>query len=132
MINNNIQIIRRLPYNPKLKERARELRQNMTGPEKKLWFNYFQTLQKDTTNNKKITILKQRPIWNFIVDFYIPSLNLVVEIDWDSHFTPEAKDYDIERTQYLEWIWLQVIRFTNDEVMKNFDWVCEELCNFIK
>ena len=131
-MSNNVEIIRRLPYNPKLKERARVLRKNMTTAEKKIRFNYFQGLQKNNLNNKKIRILKQRPIWDFIVDFYIPSLKLIVEIDWDSHFTKEAIDYDIERTLYLEWLWLHVIRFTNDDVMKNFDWVCQELYKFIK
>lgn len=123
-----IEIETRLPYNPKLKERTRELRKNMTEPEKKLWYNFFREFQK----NHDIRILRQRPIDNFIVDFYIPKLKLVIEIDWESHFDDQWKAYDVERTHILEWLWLKVIRFTNEEVMKNFDGVCESIlknCN---
>ena len=64
---------------------------------------------------------------NFIVDFYIPKLKLVIEIDGESHFTEEGIVYDRERTSILEWRGLKIIRFTNKEVMKNFDGVCEIL-----
>lgn len=119
---NVIQINWRLEYNPKLKERTRELRKNMTEPEKKLWY----WLLRDISNNK-FRVYKQRPINNFIVDFYIPKLKFVIEIDWESHFDEQGIAYDIERTAILEWLWLKLIRFTNEEVMKNFEWVCEVL-----
>ena len=109
-------------YNPKLKERARELRKNITEPEKKIRFWFLRNI-----SNTKFRVYKQRPINNFIVDFYIPKLKLIIEIDWESHFDKQWKAYDIERSQILEWLWLKVIRFTNVEVMKNFDWVCEVL-----
>jgi very-short-patch-repair endonuclease len=119
---NVIQINWRLEYNPKLKERTRELRKNMTEPEKKLWYWFLREI-----SNNRFRIYKQRPINNFIVDFYIPKLKFVIEIDWESHFDEQRIVYDIERTAILEWLWLKVIRFTNEEVMKNFEWVCEEL-----
>jgi len=118
-----IEIETRLPYNPKLKERTKELRKNMTEPEKKLWYNFFREFQK----NHDVRVLRQRPIDNFIVDFYIPKLKLVIEIDWESHFDEAWVAYDIERSQVLEWFWLKIIRFTNEEVMKNFHWVCESI-----
>lgn len=111
-----------LPYNQKLVEKAKELRKNMTLAEKKLWNNYLKTL--------KIRFLRQRPIDNFIVDFYCANLKLVIEIDGETHFTYEAKNYDSQRTSVLESYGLQVIRFTNEEVFKNFEGVCECIENY--
>ncbi|GJD20744.1 hypothetical protein RIVM261_057000 [Rivularia sp. IAM M-261] len=115
-----------LPYNPELKQTARELRQNQTPAEKKLWNNYFKTF--------KYRVVRQRPIDYFIVDFYCAALKLVIEVDGESHFTNDSIAYDLERTQILEGYGLKVIRFTNDEVMKIFEGVCariEELVNNI-
>ncbi|MEH2425555.1 MAG: endonuclease domain-containing protein [Nostoc sp.] len=108
-----------LPYNPKLVERAKELRKNMAPAEKKLWNNYLKNL--------KFRFLRQRPIHNFIVDFYCANLKLVIEVDGDSHFTDEGKDYDAERTAILEGYRLKVIRFTNDDVLNNFEGVCQQI-----
>jgi len=80
----------------------------------------------------KIRVYKQRMINNFIVDFYIPAYKLVIEIDWESHFTESAIEYDKERTSILEWMWLEIIRFTNKQIIKEFDWVCEEIIKKIK
>lgn len=141
----------RLPYNPKLKDRARDLRKNMTESEKKLWYDFLRPLSQKTPpqspssegeetlaslrwgrwlseseiGGSKLRIYKQRPIDNFIVDFYIPKYKLVIEVDWESHFDIQWKAYDMERTNILEWLWLEVIRFTNIEVMQKFDSVCE-------
>jgi very-short-patch-repair endonuclease len=108
-----------LPYNPQLVERAKHLRKNMTIAEQKLWKNYLK--------NFKYRILRQRPIDHFIVDFYCPSLKLVIEIDGDSHFTDDAIIYDQARTEKLENYGLQVIRFTNQEILHNFEGVCERI-----
>lgn len=124
-VNNWIIFINnRLPYNPKLKQRAKELRKNMTIYETKVWKNYLKNLQ-------NIRILRQRPIWHYIVDFYIPQIKLVIEIDWESHFDERWIEYDIERTWYLEWLWLEVIRFTNNQIINDFELVCKKLNNFI-
>ncbi|WP_414575888.1 endonuclease domain-containing protein [Anabaena sp. CCY 9402-a] len=108
-----------LPYNPKLVERAKELRKNMTLAEKKLWYKYLRDFQ--------FRIFRQRPIDHFIVDFYCPTLQVVIEIDGDSHFTDEGQDYDLERTRILEGYGLKIIRFTNSQVLHQFDSVCEEI-----
>lgn len=115
-----------LPYNPELKQTARELRKNQTPAEKKLWNNYLKTF--------KYRVVRQRPIDYFIVDFYCAALKLIIEVDGDSHFTEDGIAYDLERTQILEGYGLKVIRFTNDEVLKSFEGVCariEELVNSI-
>ncbi len=91
----------------------------MTLAEIKLWYSYLK--------NFKFKVLRQRPIDHFIVDFYCPSLKLVIEIDGDTHFTDEGKAYDKERTARLESYGLKVIRFTNSQVLRNFEAVCEQL-----
>ena len=116
-----IQVNKRLPYNPDLKERAKELRKNITKAEKKIWFDFLK--------KSDFRFLKQRPIDNFIVDFYCRELNLIIEIDWDSHYENWALEYDSERTNFLEWYGLKVVRFTNLEIYNNFESVCERLDN---
>ncbi|MDX2242817.1 MAG: endonuclease domain-containing protein [Leptolyngbyaceae cyanobacterium bins.302] len=108
-----------LPYDPALVPKAKELRRNMTPAEKKLWYGYLR--------NFKFRVLRQRPIDHFIVDFYCPILTLVIEIDGESHFTDEGQDYDTARTQRLEGYGLQVLRFTNRQVLKCFEDVCGEI-----
>jgi len=110
---------RHLPYNRNLVERARELRKNMTPAEAKLWRGCLHHLD--------VRVLKQRPIDNFIVDFYIPSFKLVIEVDGDSHFSEAGKIRDAERTRVLKGYGLQVVRFTNHEVMTNLEGVREVL-----
>lgn len=105
-----------LPYNQNLVERAKQLRKNMTPAEKKLWYEYLRSF--------KFRVLRQRPIDHFIVDFYCPSLKLVIEIDGDTHFTTYGQEYDIERTRILEGYGLRVMRFTNQQVMNEFEVVC--------
>ncbi len=108
-----------LPYNPQLVPRAKELRQNMTQAEKKLWYSYLKTF--------KFRVLRQRPIGNFIVDFYCAELKLVIEVDGNSHFTEEGQNYDMERTQVLEGYGLKVMRFKNSEVLSNLEGVCGQI-----
>jgi very-short-patch-repair endonuclease len=112
-----------LPYNAELVARAKELRKNMTIAEKKLWYSYLKSF--------KFKILRQRPIDQFIVDFYCAHLKLVIEVDGNSHYTNDGKDYDKERTQRLEGYGLTVLRFTNDQVLKDFQTVCEQLNRLI-
>jgi very-short-patch-repair endonuclease len=101
-----------LPYHKKLVSRAKELRKNMTVAEQKLWKHYLNTFP--------YRVYRQRPIDNFIVDFYCPKLKLVIEIDGESHASKNAQDYDKERTQILQSYGLKVIRFKNDDVLSNF------------
>ena len=110
-----------LPYNPQLVARAKEMRKNPTIAERKLW-GYLR--------NFPVKFWRQRPIDNFIVDFYCPKLKLVIEVDGDSHFTDSGLVYDQERTRILEGYGLRIIRFTNDEVLRNFEGVCEQIMEF--
>ncbi len=95
----------------------RVLGQEMTTPERILW----RQLRATQTGVK---FRRQHGIGPYIVDFYCPSLKLALEIDGDSHFMNEAaQTYDQERTRYLTQLGIDVLRFTNLEVMKNLDGV---------
>lgn len=91
----------------------------MTSAEKKLWYGYLRTF--------KFTVLRQRPIDYFIVDFYCPILKLVIEVDGESHYTEEGIDYDKERTQRLESYGIKVIRYTNQQILGDFENVCDRI-----
>jgi very-short-patch-repair endonuclease len=108
-----------LPYNPKLIPIAKELRKNPTPAEKKLW--------QDFLRNFPFRVLRQRPIDNFIVDFYCAALMLVIEVDGETHFTEQGKQSDAERTAILEGYGLKVVRFTNVEMFQSFEGVCQVL-----
>ncbi len=108
-----------LPYDPKLVQRARALRRNMTPAERKLWYQFLRRFE--------LRVLRQRPIDRFIVDFYCAARKLVIEIDGDSHSSEEAEAYDKERTAVLEGYGLRVLRFHNPDVLHNFEGVCEKI-----
>ena len=113
-----------LAYNPNLTAKARELRKNMTEAEKKLRYKFLQPLD--------IKVLRQQPIDKYIVDFYVASKKLVIEIDGDTHWTDDEIKYDEKRTKILNNLWLTVIRFTNDEVYNNFESVCWKIEQYLK
>ena len=112
-----------LPYNRNLVPKAKELRKNMTAAERKLWYECLRGFP--------FRVLRQRPINNFIVDFYCAKLKLVIEVDGDSHFTVEAQAKDKERTDILQGYGLTVIRFTNDDVLNNLEGVCETIYGWL-
>ncbi|HUT85372.1 MAG TPA: endonuclease domain-containing protein [Elusimicrobiales bacterium] len=104
-----------LPYNPNLKEAARALRKNMTPAEKHIWFKYL--------SNFKYQVFKQRPISNYIVDFYCPKLKLIIEVDGDSHYFEKGQKLDVIRERALKKYGLKILRFTNKDVLTNLEGV---------
>ncbi|MBU6141123.1 MAG: DUF559 domain-containing protein [Proteobacteria bacterium] len=109
-------------YRPDLKAKAKLLRKEMTPMEKKLWFEFLRV-------HPRYKFLGQKPVGDYIVDFYCSEKKLVIEVDGDSHFLDqEAIDYDLKRTEFLQQKHqIKVIRFCNSEVMQNFSGVCEEV-----
>ena len=99
-----------LEYNQKLKERAKQMRKKSTLSEILLW-NQLKT--------KKLgyQFFRQKPIGNYIVDFYCQKLNLVIEIDGASHRS--KPDYDRFRDEYFNLIGLCVVRFSDKAIMDN-------------
>jgi len=97
----------------------------MTPAERKLWFEFL--------NDNQFKFLRQHPIDNFIVDFYCSNLRLVIEVDGDSHDEPETIEADKKRDGILRDVYgLNVIRVSNNDVIKNFDGVCQLLDEKIK
>ncbi len=106
-----------LKYNPKLKRVARMLRKNSTLSEVLLW---------NELKGKKlmgIDFHRQKPIGNFIVDFFSPDLRLVIEIDGITH--AYKQEQDMKRQKILESIPLTVLRFQDSDVRKNLNAVVE-------
>ncbi len=113
-----------IPYNRNLKELAKELRKKMTLSEVLLWneLKQRQMLSYDFD--------RQRPIGNFIVDFYCKELSLAIEIDGKSHIY--RYDYDDERQKTLEKSGVRFLRFDDIKVkkdMKNVLRVIEDWIN---
>jgi very-short-patch-repair endonuclease len=91
----------------------------MTPAECKLWYQFL--------SGHEVRFLRQRPIGQYIPDFYCASRRLVIELDGSQHHTPEGLARDAARTAALEQSNITVIRFTNAEVMNHFQAVCAKI-----
>jgi very-short-patch-repair endonuclease len=114
-----------LPYNRNLKQLSRQLRENMTDAEKHLW---AKVRMKQLNGHQ---FYRQKPIGDYIVDFFCPKAKLVIEIDGSHHFVGETVEYDSIRDDYLSNLGLRVLRFTNTEVLTNIEGVVESIENEI-
>lgn len=115
-----------LKYNPKLKERARALRSNMTDSEQRLW---------SRLRRKQLLGLqfyRQKPLGNYIVDFYAPAARLVVEVDGSQHMEAAQVVQDRQRAAFLEAQGLRVLRFHNLHVSQELDAVVEEISRAVE
>ena len=113
-----------IPYNPELKILAKELRRNMTLSEVLLW---------NELKQKKVLGFdfdRQRPIGNFIVDFYCKELSLAIEIDGDTHIY--KYEYDDERQRSLEKVGVRFLRFEDIEIKKNMNNVLRVIEDWIE
>ena len=102
---------RELPFNPKLRQRARELRKAGNLSEVLFW---------NQVKNKKFLNLdfdRQKIIGNYIVDFYCKDLGAVIEIDGGSH--DQKQEYDQERDAYLESFGLKIFHIQDVDIKKN-------------
>ena len=70
---------------------------------------------------------RQCVLGEYIVDFYCAKARLVVELDGSQHYSPEERVYDEKRTAYLQTMGLQVLRFSNLDVVRQFWQVCEAI-----
>ena len=100
-------------------ENARRLRREMTPHERKLWYLFLRQYP--------VKIYKQRIIGRFIVDFYCASAKLVIELDGSQHYESQGLAYDSERSAFLEGFGLKVLRFSNREIDRDFQGVCEQI-----
>jgi very-short-patch-repair endonuclease len=98
----------------------------MTSPEIKLWSR----LRRKQFEGLKFR--RQHGIGPYIVDFFCPEQGLVIEVDGDSHGDEDQILKDKERDKYLQSLGLQVIRYTNDDILKNIDGVLENLAGNLR
>ena len=108
-----------LKYNPQLKTKARALRSNLTDAEQRLW---------SRLKGKQvlgIQFYRQKPIGNYIVDFYAPTKRLVIELDGGHHLDTAQASYDRRRSEYLAELRLKVLRFDDRQVLLEMDSVLQ-------
>ena len=109
------------PYNKYLKLPSRDLRNSMTDAEQLLW---------QRLSRKQILGLqfyRQKPILNFIVDFYCPAANLIIECDGGQHYTEDGRSADQIRDQALSELGLVVVRYSNRQILTEIDGVVEQI-----
>ncbi len=104
-----------------LKEKRRELRNNLTPAEATLW----KCLQNKQLDGRKFR--RQHSVGNYILDFYCPSEKLCIELDGAEHFTSAGFEYDTERTAFLNGCGIRVIRFENKLIFQSLEMVLEEI-----
>ena len=108
-----------LRYKVQLKLKACHLRKNMTDSERALW---------SRLRGKQllgVQFYRQKPIGDFIVDFFAPSTKLVIEVDGSQHMVGEQAEKDEQRDKYLAAVGLRVLRFNSREVLEETDAVVE-------
>jgi very-short-patch-repair endonuclease len=111
-------------YNPKLKPLARKLRKDSTLSEVLLWNEI------KASKMHGYQFMRQKPIGEFIVDFYCAKLQLVIEIDGESHRYKLTQD--VERQEWLEKLGLTVLRFDDLEVKKDMKQILYSIESWIK
>ena len=114
-----------LHYNRKNKINSRTLRKNQTDAEVVLW-SHIRCKQ-----IKNIQFYRQKPIGNIIVDFYAPSVKLVIEVDGGQHFEEDYIQKDYKRDAYLKKLGLKVLRFDNLQILKSIHDVLESILSEI-
>jgi very-short-patch-repair endonuclease len=114
-----------LSYNKTLKEYSKTLRKNMTDAERLLWSKLKSSQLKGCQFNR------QKPIGNYIVDFYSVKAKLVIEVDGGQHYTDEGREKDKIRDKYITDQGLKVLRFSDVDVLKNIDGVIETILRFL-
>ncbi len=107
------------------KLQRQQLRANMPMPEKILW-------AKIRNQQLGVKFRRQHGIGRYIVDFYCPECALVIELDGDSHCQEGAQEYDAIRDEFMRSMDLQVLRFTNVDVMNNLESVVITICELVK
>ena len=105
--------------NRTLLSNARSLRKEMTKEERHLWYDFLR--------HCRPRFRRQEIISNYILDFFCHEAKPAVELDGSQHCELSAIHYDEKRTAHLQNLGITVIRFSNTDVMKNFDGVCQQI-----
>ena len=110
--------------NPKLRKNAQKLRREMTKEERRLWYDFLKQLP--------VTVNRQKVIGRYIADFYCASAKLVIELDGSQHYGNAGVLSDRERDRALNRLGITVVRYSNDDINRNFDGVCADLLKRLK
>ena len=111
-------------YNSKLSANAKKLRKNMTKEERHLWHDCLKSLP--------FTVHRQKILGNYIVDFYIASAKLVIELEGSQHYEERGKIQDEQRDAYIRSIGCTVLRYSNADVNQQFRSVCEDIYHHLQ
>ncbi len=103
---------------------SQQLRRDQTKEERKLWYEFLKAYT--------VKFHRQYVIGNYIVDFYCHKAKLVIELDGGQHYDPSEAEKDLRRTEELEHRGLKVIRFSNLDVLQNFNGVCEAIDQMVQ
>lgn len=114
------------PYSKSLKGLSQKLRTNQTDAEQKLW----QRINRDQLLGFRFN--RQKPLLNYIVDFYCSKAKLIIELDGSQHYEPEHQEKDRLRDAELNSLGFTVMRFSNDEVYFEIEAVVEQIYLFLE
>lgn len=95
----------------------------MTPEEKDIWYRLLKKLP--------MTVKRQKIFGSYIVDFYIPSKKIVIEIDGVQHLFGEQRSSDEKRDQYFEGLGIKVLRYNNEDVNRRFNVVAENILYYL-
>ena len=112
-------------YNSKLKDLTKQLRNNSTKAEIKFW-SYLKDGQL-----MGYDFHRQKPIDNYIVDFFCNKLMLAIEVDGYTHTFERTAEKDTVKVQKLEELGISVLRFSDDDVLTNIEGVLQSIRDFI-
>ena len=109
--------------NKELTSISKILRKKMTKEERHLWYDFLKDLP--------VTINRQKVIGKYVVDFYCASAKIVIELDGSQHYEEKAQFKDKERDAFLRSLGLKVLRYSNYDLNKHFDGVCNDILKHI-
>ena len=113
-----------MEQNHKLTPISQSLRRNQTKEENLLWYNFLR--------HYPCRFRRQYVIGDYIVDFYCHKAKLAIELDGSQHYDPAIAQKDRVRTDYLQSQGIQILRFSNLDVLRQFNRVCEAIDIVVK
>ena len=96
----------------------------MTKEERHLWYDFLKQLP--------VTVHRQKVFGSYIVDFYIASRKIIIELDGSQHYEEANKQKDELRDAYFESMGCKVLRYSNADVNSRFSGVCEDIWEHIQ
>ena len=102
---------------------SRALRKNMTKEERHLWYDFLKRLP--------LTVNRQKILGEYIVDFFVASRKVVIELDGSQHFQGDRPERDRERNDWLAAHGMTVLRYNNLQINREFDAVCQDILNHL-